>query len=117
MKAKPVTQKQFKTFQEKQFKSFKTDVNKRFDAIDKKFEAVDKRFDAVLRLIDFKFETFSENMMRWMDDKFVMLDRTARNIEDHRQEQIMIGKCILRFGDQLNDHEKRIHKLEITNFN
>ena len=99
MNIKPITQKQFKTFQ--------TKVGKRFDG-------VDKRLDVISRLVDFKFETFREEMMRFLDDKFTMLDKTGKRIEDHRQEQIVIGQCLLRFGDQLDNHEKRIYKLEIV---
>jgi len=90
-------------------------VDKRFEGVDKRFEIVNKRFDGV----DEKAEYNKEEILASNREVLASNEKIAKSINDMRQEQIAhqgghvrTNDTLLEHGDKLQNHEKRIIKLE-----
>ena len=80
--------KSFSSMDEKFEKRF-DEMDKKFIAIDGKFEAIDKRFDEMDKKINFRFDSLSNRL-----DRFV-LDNVTH--EEHRLLEVRVSKIEKKF--------------------
>lgn len=81
----------------------------------REFKRVDKRMDAIIAYMNAKFVAIEEKMYtkEEHDNFMILIDAALTEVRAAREERILSERHILLMDDRLDNHEKRIGRLEV----
>ena len=96
-------------------------VEARLDKIEERLDNHEDRFDRLEKHIDFKFDFFKGDIIRSLEPMFADMrvdllgykDSMVTRTMDIEVEQLALGSALERNSEILDNHEKRIKKLEL----